>query len=101
MYDISEALNKSYKPYDIVSDKNGSVGFIQEININDCQSEIEWQLTYAVKWFYGNNRKHAWFCHEKLEKHGNIFEEIALASIHPFGTNKEYTKVILGLTTGK
>jgi hypothetical protein len=98
MHNIEEAIKKSYKPYDIVSDKNGSVGFIQEVSVNDGRSNPQDQLSYAVKWFYGNNIKHAWFYHEELEKHGNIFEEIALASLHPFGTGKKYTKIILGLT---
>ena len=96
MYDVSEAINICYKPYDIVSDRDGNVGFIQEVNINHSQPNIKDQYSYAVNWFYGNNR-FAWFDHDELKKHCNFFEKIAECSCHPFGQSKNYISRIMNL----
>lgn len=87
MYEISEkTLKEAYKPYDIVTDKNGNVGFIQETSINDCQPEPH-QISYSVKWIVGKGEKSAWYGHSELTKHCNMFVKIAECSCHPFGNN--------------
>lgn len=84
MYEISEeTLKNCYKPYDIVTDKNGNVGFIQEVSFNTCQPE-EYQKPYAVNWITGDNTKHAWFDHSELKYHCNLFVKIAESSCHAF-----------------
>lgn len=84
MYIISEeTLNNAYKPYDIVTNNKGAVGFIQEVSLNRGQDEPKHQVNYSVRWLIGKD-KHAWFYHEELTKHCNLFVEIAKASRHPF-----------------
>lgn len=87
MYELSEkTLKEAYKPYDIVTDKNGNVGFIQETSVNDCQPEGH-QITYSVEWIVGKGEKSAWYHHSELTKHCNMFVKIAECSCHPFGNN--------------
>ena len=90
MYDTTDAIKKAFKPFDVVTCKGGSVGFIQEVNINGCQNELRWQLSYAVNWIVGKETKHAWWEHEELTYHCNLFVEIAQAMCHPFGTSEEF-----------
>ena len=78
-----EVYKKAYKPYDVVTDKDGNVGFIQEVNVKlTC-------ATYSVKWIVKNQTITAWWEHEELTKHCNIFEKIAENSCHPFGNGKD------------
>ncbi len=94
MYEITEkTLKDSYKPYDIVTDKSGNVGFIQEVNINECQPE-PCQISYSVEWLIGNSHN-AWYSRSELEKHCNIFVKIAECSCHPFGNNKKEVKKLM------
>ena len=87
MYEISEeTLKQAYKPYDIVTDKNGNVGFIKETNMNNCQPEPH-QVSYSIEWMVGCGEKSAWYNQSELTKHCNIFVKIAKCSCHPFGTN--------------
>lgn len=90
MYDTTEAVKKAYKPFDVVTCADGSVGFIQEVSINGSQSHIKHQLSYAVHWFVGEETKYAWWDHEELSLHCNLFVEIAKTMCHPFGSNKEF-----------
>lgn len=90
-----ETLINAYKPYDIVTDEKGNVGFIQEVNLNECQDEPKHQISYAVEWIVGKGNKHAWFKHEELTKHCNLFVKIAQASCHPFGGNEHKTKELM------
>lgn len=99
MYNTDEAFKKAYKPYDIVSDQNGNVGFIQEVSINSGQVTPECQLSYAVNWLYGNNSKHAWFSHKELTVHCNLFVKIAEISTHPMGHNACDVKRLLNKPT--
>jgi hypothetical protein len=49
-YDVSEkTLRDAYKPYDIVTDKYGNVGFIKETQVADYKREPN-QVSYSVKW---------------------------------------------------
>jgi len=91
MYEIKKkTLEDAYKPYDVVTDENGNVGFIQEVNVNNCQTEAKYQISYAVNWLVGDEDKHAWFHHEELTKHCNIFMEIAKCSTHPMGHKSKW-----------
>ena len=97
MYDVTDAIKKAYKPFDVVICKSGSVGFIQEVNVNPCQDKIENQLSYAVCWIFGKETKHAWWRHEELQVQCNLFVKIAECMCHPFGGNEEFVgKVIFG-----
>ena len=64
-----ETIRNTFKPYDIVTDKSGNVGFIQEVGIIDTQPDPYWQISYCVNWLVGNETKVAWFRHEELTKH--------------------------------
>ena len=88
MSEISEeTIRKCYKPYDVVTNKDNDVGYIQEVNLNDCQDGFDNQVSYSVNWLVGHSYN-AWWKHNDLTKHGNIFEEIARNSCHPFGGGK-------------
>jgi hypothetical protein len=82
-----ETLEWANKPFDIVTNEKGNVGFIQEVSVNDCQSTPESQISYAVNWMVGDNYKHAWFDHDELTVHGNILIKIAECACHPMGHN--------------
>lgn len=96
MSEISDkTLKEAYKPYDIVSDKDGNVGFIYETNMNDCQPEGD-QISYAVEWLFGKGEKSAWYYHSELTRHCNLFVKIAECSCHPFGNNKRKVERLMG-----
>lgn len=89
MYDVTgETLDRSYKPFDVVTNNKGDVGIIQEVGINDCQEGFDNQISYAVKWIIGDETTYAWFGHEELTLHGNLFIIIAEMSCHPSGCNE-------------
>jgi hypothetical protein len=91
MYEVlDKTLKKAFKPYDVVTNSNGDVGFIQEVSVNDCQPE-PYQISYAVNWLVGK-AKHAWFDHNELTKHSNLFVKIAESSCHPSGRNENHVK---------
>ncbi len=95
MYEISEkTLICAYKPFDVVTDEKGNVGFIQEVNVNDCQPE-GYQISYAVDWLVGVGSKNAWYDHCDLIKHCNLFVKIAECSCHPFGSSKRKVKMLM------
>lgn len=78
MYKIKEETYKwAYKPLDIVSDKDGNVGMIREVNVNYCQEDPNWQISYAISWLTGNLNKVAWFHHDDLKQHCNIMIKLA------------------------
>lgn len=82
-----ETLVWAHKPFDIVTNKKGDVGFIQEVSANSCQDKPKHQIRYAVCWIVGSEYKHAWFYHEELTPHGNLFVKIAECACHPMGHN--------------
>lgn len=95
MYRITDdTLHRAYKPYDIVTNKHGDVGFIQEVSVNACQSDPAHQISYAVHWLTGNEYKHAWFSHGELTQHCNLFIEIARVSCHPSGDGGHGIKLL-------
>lgn len=88
MYEIKkETLEWAHKPYDIVTDIEGNVGFIQEVSVNDCQESPEAQISYSVNWLTGDNYKTAWFDHDELTYQCNMFVKIAESSCHAFGSS--------------
>ena len=95
MYEIKqETLINAYKPFDIVTNKNGDVGFIQEVSVNDCQDEAKHQISYAVNWLVGDEYKHAWFSHDELTMHCNLFVKIAESACHPMGRNESKVQIL-------
>lgn len=90
----AETIEEAHKPYDVVTDKAGNVGFIQEVNLNDCQTHPYQQVSYAVNWLVGRGDKHAWYHTEDLEVHTNIFKEIAKSSCHAMGHSANAVDVL-------
>lgn len=83
MYKVEkDTLKHAYKPFDIVSDVTGSVGFIKEVNVNTCQSTPSAQISYSICWLYGPETKVAWFNHKELTKHCNLFFKIAESTVN-------------------
>jgi len=80
-----ETIKNTYNPFDIVTNSKGDVGYISEVNINDCQPEEKDQISYAVNWLVGNELKRAWWDHDELTAHCNLFVEIAGEACHPSG----------------
>lgn len=88
MYEVTQdTLDKAYKPFDVVSDKDGNVGFVREVSVNVCQpSGLENQISYAVTWLFRVTNPHsAWYVNTDLSKHCNLFEEIAKTTCHSMG----------------
>lgn len=97
MYKVkNEALKKCHKPFDVVTNKDGDVGFIEEVNVNSCQEDHDFRISYSVNWMVGNKNKHAWFMHDELTAHCNIFVEIAKASCNSHGNNSRFVESIFG-----
>lgn len=97
MYEVQEdTYAKAYKPYDVVS-KNGCFGHITEVSVNTCQKEPNHQIQYAVTWYNGI-MKYAWFSHDELAFHCNLFVKIAEASCHPHGHNSKHVEKLLTIS---
>jgi len=97
MYEIpEEKLRNAYKPYDIVTDSDGNVGFISKVSMNTGQPPESEQISYAVGWLTGNVNKVAWFYRSQLTKHCNMFVKIAMESCHSYGDALE-TEKLMGL----
>lgn len=95
-YKVSaQTLIDSYKPFDIVEDAEGNVGFISEVNVNDCQPEGH-QISYSVTWLKLNGSPYnAWWDHSDLTRHCNLFVKIAESTCHPAGSNAKWAKTVL------
>ena len=98
MYDVKkETLQKAHKPFDIVTDKDGNVGYIQEVSVNTSQPAAENQIDYAVNWLIGvscpiGELIHAWFDHDDLISHANLLIEIAKCACHEMDSNDEFVQ---------
>ena len=96
MHDISKkTLSEAYKPFDVVSNVSGDVGFISEVNVNRCQPEPQHQISYSITWLTGTLDKVAWFDGKELVFHCNLFVKIAEKTCHPFGNNEGRVKELL------
>ncbi len=89
-----ETFEKAHKPFDVVTNKNGDVGFIQEVNVNSSQKGFNNQISYAVNWLVGSTTKHAWFDHGELTVHCNLFIKIGESACHPIGHNSVFVKTL-------
>lgn len=88
MYEVKkETLQNAYKPFDIVTNKRGSVGFIREVDVNDSQDNPKHQISYAVNWLVGKEYKCAWFSQDELIRHCNLFIKISQSACHQSGDN--------------
>lgn len=86
-----ETLRKAYKPFDFVESQKGSIGYIQEVSVNECQDVFETQISYSVNWLKNVDSEHnAWWSHKDLKVIGNMFKEIAKCACHPFGNSKSF-----------
>jgi len=85
---MSEFLKYTYKPFDVVTNENGDVGFIQEVSI------IDGRMNYSVCWLVGNETKHAWFNHNELSKHCNLFIKMAQNQCHPMGNSRSDVEML-------
>ena len=96
-YEITdETYKKAYKPYDIVTDFLGNVGYIEEVSLNHCQPKDHAQVSYSVQWLIGaESLKCAWYSHSELTRHCNLFVKIAESSRHDFTTNKKDLQKLL------
>lgn len=91
-----ETLNKVHKPFDFVESKKGSFGYVQEVNINECQEGFDNQVSYAINWVKNVDNEHnAWWNHNDLKVIGNMFKEISKCAVHPFGNNEEWIDKIM------
>ena len=98
MYIVKEeTINSAYKPYDIVCNKKSSVGFISEVSINESQDEPSEQVSYAVRWLVGDEKRVAWWSGDELTRHCNLFVEIAKQSCHPLSSNRRWVTKLLGI----
>ena len=96
-YNVRKALAKARRPFDVVRYKDGAVGFITEVNINDAQPELEHQLSYAIHWLCGSDLHFAWWAHDTpgLTFHENLFEVFAAHMAHPFGCGRTSLERVL------
>jgi hypothetical protein len=90
MYKVTqETLKAAYKPFDIVEDENGSVGLVQEVNVNSCQLNPQHQISYSVLWLVSKgSTRSAWYNHKELTKHSNLMVEVAKGMCHPGGNSR-------------
>ena len=96
-YSPDKSLKKAFKPFDVVTDNDGNVGFISEVRINTCQPSVKSQLGYSVTWLViiEGTPHSAWYGHNELESHCNLFVKIAEQSCSPHGNNAKYVKQLI------
>jgi len=90
---------KAFKPFDVVLLEDGSVGFIQEVNLNKCQTGFNSCVSYSIHWFRNTAyNKSAWFNHSELEGriNGNFMIEVAKCMCHPFGSSSGGVDMVFG-----
>lgn len=81
----ADSIANAHRPFDIVRDSFGNVGFIKEVSFNDSQLKEQHQIQYSVHWLIEiepnlpelHTYKSAWFHREELTAHANILMEIA------------------------
>lgn len=100
MYEVKDSTyKKAYKPFDVVETKDGSVGMITEVSINDGQESFHSQVSYAVEFFIekSTNLKHAWWDHNELKVHSNVMVVVAKSMCHPAGGSYNHYDKLLGV----
>jgi hypothetical protein len=78
---IKEEYERCYKPFDIVQDEIGNVGFIESVNFNTC-NKVGDRYSYSICWIIGTSHS-AWHHHESLKKHCNLMIKIAVSMCCP------------------
>lgn len=92
-----ESYRKTHKPYDVITIKGyEGVALIKEVSCNSCQDVFEDQISYSAVWITGKESKVAWFNHDEITVHSNIFMIIAELSCHEFSNNDIEVKNVLG-----
>jgi len=89
-----EMLKESYKPFDVVTDKEGNVGLITEVSI------VQNIPTYVVEWLVGRGNRQAWYESEDLIVHCNMFVKIAQSTCHPAGGSERYVPALFNNFNG-
>ena len=88
---MKDILKNTHKPFDFVESKKGSIGFITEVSISECQDGFNDIVDYSVIWIKNiDNEPNSWWKHSSLNVIGNMFNEIAKCTVHPFGGNEKY-----------
>jgi len=101
MYEITEeTIKKAHKPFDVVTDANGNVGYIDEVSFNESQPE-PYQVSYSVEWLVSKETKCAWFEHKELTVHCNLLVKIAENACHPIALLNGNTQLIKFLENQK
>ena len=96
-----ESYRKAHKPYDVITIKGfKGVAIIKETSCNSCQDGFEDQIHYSVAWLTGKEGKMAWFKHDEITVHSNIFIVIAELSCHSFSANCDVKNVLGNLNRG-
>lgn len=96
-----DTLKKAYKPFDVVSDENGSFGYIREVAVNTCQVGFDNQISYAVTWLAGPTTKVAWFEHTDLKVHSNLMFSIMKDVTHNHSNNDRWVELLFNQGTYK
>lgn len=97
-----ETYRKTHKPYDVITIKGyEGVALIKEVSCNSCQDGFEDQIKYSVAWITGKEGKMAWFDHDEITVHSNIFMVIAQLSCHSFSGNDKVKNVLGNLNRGE
>ena len=93
---------KAHKPYDVITIKGfEGVAIINETSCNSCQDGFEDQISYSVEWLTGKEHKIAWFRHDDITVHSNIFIVIAELSCHSFSASGNVKNVLGNLNRGE
>lgn len=95
MYKVEkETLERAYKPFDVVSDENGSFGYIREVSVNSCQQGFDHQISYAVTWLAGPTTQVAWFKQSDLKVHSNLMFSIMKDITHNHSSNDRWVELL-------
>ncbi len=81
---------KHFKPFDIVSDEDGNVAFVKEIDVTQGLYQ------YSLTWITGGRTKVAWFDCKELTLHCNLFERIAESSCSQSSTERMVSERLWG-----
>jgi len=93
---VHKFISRAYKPFDVVTNQDGRVGFIVEVNVSSTQTTENEMISYSVTWLTGGGRS-SWYTRDELTVHCNLFAKIAEAACHNMGDNHMYAeKILLG-----
>lgn len=91
-----ETFDSFYKPFDVVELKDGSVAYISEVSVSPHQSDPKHQVSYAISFLIQKGyNKVAWYDHDELKVHCNLFVKIAEGSACSMGSSEEWVKKLM------